>query len=181
MKLLASAASVAIVAVAVVPYGAMAGDSAQFSVTVTGHVSSNCNWASGGGDVDMTMNNFVDRDSRVRERAQWLRLGVMGCNQPAYVSLKTENGGMKNKDDATCTSSGTSHCVNYIASADWNDATVTYTTDGTPEATASSGVSSTNRRNRVRLTVTPQKPVGDVPLVAGDFTDTLTVQVGAPL
>ena len=181
MKLLASAASAAILATASIPGKALAGDSAQFSVTVTAHVGPVCNWLSGGRDINLRLGAFADRDARIRERPRRRSLGRMGCNQPAYVSLRTENGGMKVKDDAECTPGGTPYCVNYIASAEWNDATVSYTTDGTEKAMASSEISTVSRRRSVRLTITPQKPAGDSPVVAGDFTDTLTVQVGPPM
>ena len=69
MKLLASAASAVIVTVAFMPNVALAADSAQFSVTVTGHVDPRCNWLTGGEDVNLTIGNFVDNDARVREQA----------------------------------------------------------------------------------------------------------------
>ena len=182
MKLLASVASAAIVAAAFMPGWALAEDSVEFSVTVTGHVGPNCYWVSGGGDVNLTLRAFADRNARIREQPRRARLGKMGCNQPAYVSLRTENGGMKVRDDADdCKPGGSPYCVNYMATAEWNDAVVTYTTDGSVNTGASSDISKKNRNRQVRLTITPQKPAGDSPVVAGDFTDTLTVQVGPPM
>ena len=181
MKLLASAASAAILATASIPSEALAGDSAEFSVTVTAHVGPVCNWLSGGRDVNLTLGAFADSDARIREQPWRRSLGLMGCNQPAFVSLRTENGGMKVKDDASCAGGSNPYCVNYIATAEWNDATVTYTTNGSENTGASSDISTVSSRRQVRLTITPQKPAGDSPVVAGDFTDTLTVQVGPPL
>ncbi len=181
MKLLASAASAAIGAAALAPSQPMAGESAQFSVTVTGHVDPICNWVSGGADINLTLANFVDNDARVREHSRQLPLGRMGCNQAAYVSLMTLRGGMKSKEDASCAGGSNPYCVNYIATAEWNDASVTYLTDGTANAGVSSDISTSFASRQVHLTITPQKPPDNSPVVAGEFTDTLTVQVGPPM
>lgn len=179
MKWLATATSAVVATVVIVPNWGLAGDSAQFSVQVTGHVSPSCHWTTGGTIGNVELAEFTDTNARIIEQPYALELGDMSCNQRASVSLKTLNGGMKYKDKAgaACGPGGNSLCVNYLATADWNDASVTYETDGTQNKTVSSEPSSTGGNHAVQVTVTPKKPIGDMPVIAGEFLDTLTVQV----
>jgi hypothetical protein len=179
MKKLASAA---IAIIAVVPALAMAGDSARFEVTVSGFVPGACNWVIGATEMDMTIEGFVDADARVVSTPLNVTVGTMRCTGPASVGLRTDNGGLKNiKRPGPCTSTGNSSCVNYMATAMWNGTAVTYLTNGTPLAAKSSELSVAGGSQPVSLTITPAKPANDVQLIAGDFTDLLTLQVGPPL
>lgn len=179
MRMLASAASAALVAVVAMPVCAWADNTARFNVTVTGTVPPLCNWTAGGADATWMLSGFVDSNDQIVETPRTSDIGIMSCNQPAKISLKTDNGGLKNTKDAnaSCAGGGNSYCVNYMATADWNDATITYTTVGATNASVTSSLSTRGGAHAVALTITPKKPASNVPLVAGDFLDTLTVSV----
>jgi hypothetical protein len=177
MKKLAIAAGA--ISLATWPY--MTAKAEQFNVTVTATVPENCGWAAGGVDVELDLTNFVDAEARVKENPRNANLGTMHCNRSALLSVKTAGGGLKNSPSASCSSGGNSNCVNYTVSATWDETTVTYTTNGTANGGLSSSPSAAGASNTVTITVTPKKPLGNVALVAGDFTDTVTVKVAPPL
>jgi hypothetical protein len=179
MKKLASAAIAIIVGI---PALAVAGDPVLFTVNVSAYVPAACSWVVGATEMDMALTDFVDADAHVLSTPHNVTIGTMACSRPASVSIKSDNGGLKNVNRPdSCAGGGNSRCVNYMATAMWNGTAVTYLTNGTPNAVKSSEMSVSGGQQSVSLTITPAKPANDTPLVAGDFVDLLTLQVGPPL
>jgi len=102
------------------------------------------------------------------------------CNWSAYVSLQSQNGGMKPVGAVASVLNGEFvKQVNYTATARWGTV---------PQLTLNTAISGTTAvsqlasgANQADLVVTLSTPASATPLVAGEFQDNLIVKVGLSL
>ncbi len=107
------------------------------------------------------------------------------CNYAATLGIQTTGGSLVNSNAANVPVAGSlpfADKVNYQASAAWNGTGPNFTTNGTP------GLKNNHAKTGalladIDLTISLDLPnVGSgAPMLAGDYTDTMTIQVGAAL
>ncbi len=103
------------------------------------------------------------------------------CNYAHSFGLKSQNGGLKNTTTSVVGGSFI-QSVNYTVGGLWGLHPIALQTFGLPN-TKSFGFGDVDGANRgsVVLAVSLNNPLFNRPLVAGAFTDVLTLQLGAPL
>ena len=94
------------------------------------------------------------------------------CNQTLFIKLVSAKGGLM-PDDGTAAGAGFSNRVNYTASLDWGTGQTNLSTSGGSNANAGVLLSG-SQSGPVTLNITI--PPGAQPLVAGAYSDELTVE-----
>jgi hypothetical protein len=155
-----------------------AAESASTAVDVSGNAPKICTGAIGntlafGADL-------VDPlDNKAKASPKTSTADIM-CNYKAFVSLKSAKGHMT--DPAiTSAPTGFDNFVDYTATAAWGGVTAELDADGSAVNLTSPNqqIATTAANDTLTLTVTPIK--GDILIASDNYTDTLTVQVGADL
>jgi hypothetical protein len=107
--------------------------------------------------------------------AATLNLGITAvCNQWHTIVLESARGGLQPSPAPASVPNGFAARVDYTASAGWTGPQVTLTTAGSPGATATTTV---NGPQSGSLNVSITIPRGSTALIAGSYTDTLTLEL----
>jgi hypothetical protein len=174
-KLLATAAFVAMTAASGSAY---ADDSVTSIVTLDGTAAPTCTVAAGTTHTigsNWTITGLITGQNVNVASVTDANIGTVTCNYGAKAGLKTLKGGMTGPVAA----GGFDHTINYAASLSWGALTgPSFTTNGTANTKVESEDTGP-RIGQVGLTITPQ--ANTKPLVAGNYTDTLTVKIGATI
>ncbi len=106
------------------------------------------------------------------------------CNYPYTLTVASRNNGLWRQTIDTPTPNGFGNAVPYIADVTWQENSVRLNADATTRAPKSAGFSSATAAAgtiRIDFRVLPgaTNALANAPLVAGDYTDTLTVTLGA--
>lgn len=108
-----------------------------------------------------------------------LDLGTVTCSSDAYVSLKSANGHLKHEDATSCNTGDIINCVNYQADATWNE--VTASIDTNTDGTTAKSSNGTAMSGSSTLTLDITIPFVNKVVQGGNYSDNITVQVGAQL
>jgi hypothetical protein len=128
--------------------------------------------------MTITVNDLVNQqDSTIQAWQASLNYAGVMCNYSATLSLRSLNGGMKIVGPAVQPVGGTFLTqVNYTATAKWgnlSDLILNTAANGTdPVSLQSTGP------NKADLLINLNTPASTVPLVEGQFQDTLIIKVG---
>lgn len=136
---------------------------------------------------------FADANTALWSSNNSITLAMNGyCNYKHDISLQTTRGAFKADTAANAPVAGSDPFVtelNYSATFNWGTASNALTTDGTPLAKEIVNVDGSFRTtpssNNGSLVIALQAPaaglVGTAPLIAGPWSDILTLQIGVPL
>jgi hypothetical protein len=129
----------------------------------------------------ITVDNLINlQDATVLAWDATMTFPRVMCNWSAFLSLQSENGGMKPVGTAASVLNGDfGKQVNYTATAKWG--TVPQLTLSTASAGQTAVSKLASGPNQADLVVTISTPASSVPLVAGEFQDNLIVKVGLSL
>jgi hypothetical protein len=171
-----------------------AADVATSDITMQGQVANTCGFLSG--PVPSNTNNASLTDATVGTpivtfdladattanlKASTIRLTFGGmCNySPTTLSLKSTKGGLIAGSAPALPISGFLTRIDYTATAQWGTASAGFTTDGSLPIVSNS--SAVNSPRNVNLVLNIMIDAATTPVIAGTYTDTLTVQLGTPL
>jgi hypothetical protein len=128
----------------------------------------------------ITFTNFVDPADATYVDGVAFTLDFSGmCNYASHFRMKTQNGALTN---GTPIVGGTFlHALNYAASITWHGAPSLLGTDGTAGKKSNNVAVTGPFSGQLQLNVAISDPGVSTPLVAGSFSDVLTVQIGATL
>jgi hypothetical protein len=165
-----------------VGFGGIAPPLCSFTALPTELASDNMGLAAGGTNK-IQIDTLIDPSSSLLNRAS-IQIEIIGtCNQTHYVSVMTKNGGLA-LDGSTAALGGAfgSH-VNYRAQVNWAGQSVEMSTDGAPgKKTPTTVVGGANHGPlSLRIVIDDLDNDMAIPLIAGTYTDIITIQVGAPL
>lgn len=173
---------------------AWAADTSTSSVTLSGSVNNTCGFASN--PTESLNNNAVltaptasapvitfnvANPTTAFLNTAKIRLTYPAiCNySPTTLSLKTTKGGMIVGAAPAATVSGFLTRIDYEASASWGTAAAIVMTNGTQNEVSNSSTINAPRNTSLQLTIDITGV--STPLIAGTYTDTLTLQIGVPL
>jgi hypothetical protein len=139
-------------------------------VTVSGGRNAAFSATTNGGSI--TINALADQNT-ARALPASISVTFEGlCNEPQSIRLISTRGGLK--PDQSAAASGTFQSrVDYTASLNWGSDQTSLTTDGT--ASGSTGLTFNGAQSGA-VTLSIDIPAGSQPLVAGNYSDVLTVE-----
>ena len=129
----------------------------------------------------ITVDNLINlQDATVLAWDATMTFPRVMCNWSAFVSLQSQNGGMKPVGAVASVLNGEFGTqVDYTATAKWG--TVPQLTLSTASAGQAAVSQLASGANQADLVVTISTPPSSVPLLAGEFQDNLIVKVGLSL
>lgn len=136
-----------------------------------------------GGSNKLQIDTMVDPSSSLLKPAS-IQIEIIGtCNQTHYVSAMTKNGGLALGSAAQVVDGAFISHINYRAQVDWAGKSAIMSTDGGPgKKTPTTVIGGTNHGPlSLRIVIDDLENDLTIPLVAGTYSDILTVQIGAPL
>jgi hypothetical protein len=165
-----------------VGFGGIAPPLCSFAALPTELASDNMSLAAGGTNK-LQIESLIDPTSGLLNRAS-IQIEVIGtCNQTHYVSVMTKNGGLALGGSSSAVGGAFDAHVNYRAQIDWGGRTVEMSTDGSPgKKTPNTVVGGANHGPlSLRIVIDDLNNDMSMPLIAGTYTDIITIQIGAPL
>jgi hypothetical protein len=127
----------------------------------------------------VTLTDFIDSTTAfVKGSTLTLKFDRAMCNYEAYLSLSSQNGGMTSSDAKQAAAGDFLSRVDYTVTANWGS--ISNLVLDTSKAARSVNLQSAGA-NSGPLTLTFATKDGTVPVVNGNYTDTVTVQIGAKL
>jgi len=136
----------------------------------------------GQNSASISVNQLTDSATALLIKAS-IQLEIIGvCNESHYLSLKTSKGGLTLEDQTGVVGGNFLDHVNYRAQADWAGQSVSLNTDAIAEKKTTSGVIEKTHRGALNISLLIDENTNDMnkPLLAGQYTDFLTVQIGLP-
>lgn len=136
-----------------------------------------------GGSNKIQIDTMIDPSSSLLKPSS-IQIEIIGtCNQTHYVSVMTRNGGLALSSTAQVVDGAFLSHVNYRTQVNWAGKTAVMSTDGAPgKKTPTTVVGGTNHGPlSLRIIVDELENDMGMPVVAGTYSDILTVQIGAPL
>lgn len=125
------------------------------------------------GNVSVSFDNFVDaQTSLARSLDLEVTLGAM-CNSSHLVSVASLNGGMKSQNSEGNNSTFVSR-RDYQTSIEWAGLQIGFTTDGQTGNKAKLEIDKA-RKDFLRIKI--NAPAGTLPLVAGQYSDILQINI----
>ena len=165
-----------------VGFGGIAPPLCSFTALPTELASDNMGLAAGGMNT-IQIDTLIDPASSLLNRAS-IQIEIIGtCNQTHYVSVMTKNGGLAlETPDEVLAGTFASH-VNYRAQINWAGQSVEMSTDGAPGKKTPTTVVGGANHGPLSLRIVIDDLDNDMatPLIAGTYTDIITIQIGAPL
>lgn len=164
--------------------------SASTQITITGHAGQVCSLpeASTGKNAvfaeysggNVTLTRLIDGQSAlVNPSSIQIEFQKAMCNYSASLSLASKNNGLVSSNASTLLSGeGFITKIPYIATVTWGRVSLTLDTAATSSAPTTVSVSGANHTD---LTVSIATQQSTLPVPQGTYSDTLTLQIGAPL
>lgn len=178
--------------VAAASTSAMAGSSVNSTVDLLGSATPTCSAATASGNIGTiggtggtltAISGLIDGNNAVVVTAVSNQIGTVTCNYQAYVGLESANGHLH----TTATPPQGSNFVNtvdYDAKLTWASTSAEIDTTGAnslPLTKSNPQIAATAASGAATLVVTPYQVPSGKALMAGDYSDTLTVKIGGAL
>ena len=133
----------------------------------------------------VTFSGFANGDTAVFVPGTGINLNFSGyCNYPHTIRVQTVNGSLTNQTAANDPVAGSGTFIDEIFYDvnvfGWDGAFVTLDADGPAGAKSPNGGLAGAHRGSATMVISLTNP-GPDPLLAGDWSDTLILQIGAPL
>jgi hypothetical protein len=132
--------------------------------------------------ASLSINQLTDSATALLKKAS-IQLEIIGiCNESHYLSLKTSKGGLTLEDQTAVTGGNFLNHVNYRVQADWAGQSISLNTDAIAEKEVSTAVIEKTHRGALNISLLIDENANDMnkPVLAGQYTDFLTVQIGLP-
>lgn len=156
----------------------------SFTAAARSLTSDNMTFSPGGVSSGLiSVDHLVDENTGLLKHAS-ISLEILGvCNQSHYLSLLTTKGGLTLDQQATVVSGSFIQHVNYRAQVDWGGRTAVLNTDATPgKKSSAASIDGPNSGSlNVSLTIDETNNDFTAPALAGNYLDSLIVQIGLPL
>jgi len=173
---------------AVVP--AFAAASASSNITINGSVADTCTLTMGASSAatnstfatnTISITNLADATTAQSVTAsQTLNFAGM-CNYAHSISLESANGGLTHDGSVTVVGGTFDDLVEYDVSSNWASAGAALDAEGGATVKDVQSVSGANAESAAELSFNIDNNGGTDPLLAGNYTDTVTIQLGAAL
>jgi hypothetical protein len=163
--------------------------SAEVQVTVQGRVPARCSFTEVVTRVLDLQENLTQPNGKAnggfRNGSAGTTIGTVNCNSPSYLSIKTDRGALKTGDgNYNCVfSTAFDNCIRYTATVNWDGTSAAVNANGTAAAVgAVSPDAPVDHIDNTPLVLKLQLADGGGGVVAlGNYSDTLTIRVGADL
>lgn len=157
-----------------------AGPNAGTDVEVSGIVSENCAVTTEEGLAgNFSLGQILNDDGSLKDNDFEKVLGGVSCNYLAKLSIKTATGNLKNGSLQCDVTPPYLTCLNYTAYLEWGGQSAMLHVDGTAGDVSAPEQMALLHSGDLKLLI-KLDPVTQ-PILAGTYSDTLKVQVGAPL
>jgi len=156
----------------------------SFSSASTALASQNMTLASSGiASSTVAITEMVD-DATATLKAASIQLSLRAsCNIPHRITLISAQGGLESDSENTSLNGAFLGKVGYQATAQWGSQGTTLITNGTPGQRSDAPAIVGPRAGDVNIEIKIDGTNNDttLPVLAGSYSDTLTVHIGAPL
>jgi hypothetical protein len=154
-----------------------------FTATPSQQTADNMTFAASGGINQIQIDNLIDPNVGLLNRAS-IQLEVDGiCNRAHSLSVMTNNGGLKQAGSVLPVGGAFVGHINYRVQVDWAGETATLTTDAVPGKKAPVNLIGGPNQGSLNISLIIDEVDNDLntPVIAGVYSDILTIQIGAPL
>jgi hypothetical protein len=154
-----------------------------FTATPSQQTADNMTFAASGGINQIQIDNLIDANVGFLNRAS-IQLEVDGiCNRAHSLSVMTNNGGLKPDGSVLPVGGVFVGHVNYRVQVDWAGQIATLTTDAVPGKKAPVNLIGGPNQGSLHISLIVDEVDNDMntPVIAGVYSDILTIQIGVPL
>jgi hypothetical protein len=165
------------------PMGGEAPPVCAFTATPSQQTADNMTFAASGGINQIQIDNLIDPNVGLLNRAS-IQLEVDGiCNRAHSLSVMTNNGGLKHAGSVLPVGGAFVGHINYRVQVDWAGQTAMLTTDAVPGKKAPVNLIGGPNQGSLNISLIVDEVDNDMntPVIAGVYSDILTIQIGVPL